>query len=576
MTVMNKWLIRALFFSQIFLFSFFPIHGAQAATTDFSQSSVSTGIGVLVANILALIPDPDVAYSSIVAYTSVLPADKNNGATLTNLIRRNTTSATLTDTLFAYMDGSSSDGPPLLYIPIASNSTYTLIFAPQENNTINFYVRPTSDFIWSLGTTLGIKTVTPSSLTALAMTNIEFDNNIGKGISDSSVPFIRFYHSVSSFPSVTGGLPATVIVSEIPVNPTNPTGDHYVAYYSAMVSSSGNPVSPTSGPVNTFLNVGAPSSSGNVSANEMPYLTDLNKDNILDLVLVVNPSGNPVKSDILIMLGNGDGTFGTPVVHEIDNQFIFGISSGDMDGDGTIDLIVSSFETPDAPTQSTINIIKNPLTSFTFIPVLTPSGGAFSTFVHNLDCNVDGSPDIVSVEADISIDKQSDKNTSIQAGNVLCYINDGKGGFSTSSSLVIYPKELLQVSLQTNGNTQSLPNLILQSQVGDIGCGKGWFGDIFYGTGGNNNNNNNGNDKALGFNDVLFAQHSDCNAVIDALNNGGNNLLASGGGCSLSNASTSHSSQLLAFVVLFSFWGFILSKIRKQKTLKNLFSCQRK
>lgn len=544
----RKGLFKAMFFFFITFFSFIPIKSASASTTDFSQSSISTGVGSPL-SILSLIPDPDVSYSSIVSFMNLFPADgpsstNSDSFAITNLIRRNTTSATFSDTLFVYID-PTSDGPPLSLIPVTSNSAYTLSFLSSQEGSgtsyFKFYATPTSDLIWPLGTTIGIKTIDLNAAPSITMSNQYFADNVGRGISSDGVPFIRFYTSVSSFPNVTGGMPASVLVSEVPAEGADPdTGDRLVAYYTATMTSGGVPSTPTPDPV-TLINVGPPPSNSDPNnrsnaANEMPYLADLNKDNIQDLVILVNENQSDTKSYVLILLGNGDGTFGSFTAHEIDNKFIFGITSGDMDNDGTIDLVVSSFATPDAPSASEIDIIKNPLTSFE-IQTLFSLNSDFSTFVHNLDCNVDGYPDIVSVEAEISIDSSKpNNNTTIQPGNVNCYLNNGKGAFSTSSNIVLYPKSLLQASATVDNGTQSLSSLILQSQVGDIGCGKGWFGSVFYDASGDNNNNNRDNNVPLGFNDVLFAQHSDCTAVIDALNGGsGSALQASGGGCSFTS-----------------------------------------
>lgn len=72
----------------------------------------------------------------------------------------------------------------------------------------------------------------------------------------------------------------------------------------------------------------------------MTPLADLNGDGILDIALnnTVNPGGY-----ISVVFGNGDGTFGPVTTYNVDRPS--GITSADFDGDGYIDLAVTSYAT---------------------------------------------------------------------------------------------------------------------------------------------------------------------------------------------------------------------------------------
>ncbi|MFB3814644.1 MAG: FG-GAP-like repeat-containing protein [Terriglobales bacterium] len=75
-----------------------------------------------------------------------------------------------------------------------------------------------------------------------------------------------------------------------------------------------------------------------------PVLVDVNGDRILDLVLADLPlapqrSGAPF--NIYLMLGNGDGTFGAPSVL-ISSNLVVDILHGDTNGDGNPDLVLLS------------------------------------------------------------------------------------------------------------------------------------------------------------------------------------------------------------------------------------------
>ncbi len=62
---------------------------------------------------------------------------------------------------------------------------------------------------------------------------------------------------------------------------------------------------------------------------------DLNGDSKADLVLTLGGA-------VLVVLGNGDGTFQTPVPYPITGGMAWGIALGDFNGDGKIDVVATS------------------------------------------------------------------------------------------------------------------------------------------------------------------------------------------------------------------------------------------
>lgn len=77
---------------------------------------------------------------------------------------------------------------------------------------------------------------------------------------------------------------------------------------------------------------------GNSTTTSMFELVDLNSDEILDVV-----AANSIVSDVAILLGQGDGTFLSPVFFDAGHEPVFA-TSADFDGDGNIDLITVSGE----------------------------------------------------------------------------------------------------------------------------------------------------------------------------------------------------------------------------------------
>jgi hypothetical protein len=71
-------------------------------------------------------------------------------------------------------------------------------------------------------------------------------------------------------------------------------------------------------------------------------LVDLNGDGKLDLLLNVCPGNNCNPGTVAVMLGNGDGTFHTPVFYSSGGLFPMEIAVADINGDGKPDVVVTN------------------------------------------------------------------------------------------------------------------------------------------------------------------------------------------------------------------------------------------
>ena len=126
--------------------------------------------------------------------------------------------------------------------------------------------------------------------------------------------------------------------------------------------------------------------------------TDLNNDGVLDLAVAVRYFNNGI--GLAVLLGNGDGTF-QPAVLSINNGYSSDVAAGDFNGDGNIDLALAQ------DVEGKILVVLGNGDG-TFQPATTYPG--FSR-VKAADMSGDGILDLVS------------------NGGPTILLGDGKGGF---------------------------------------------------------------------------------------------------------------------------------------------------
>jgi FG-GAP-like repeat len=143
------------------------------------------------------------------------------------------------------------------------------------------------------------------------------------------------------------------------------------------------------------------------SGNSAVFLGDFNNDDRLDLAVVTDScDATPTCTrSFNILLGNGDGTFGSPVGSQSSvGLHLQGVGLGDVNGDGNLDLAVAENCVP-----MTSTCTKE------FVQVFLGNGdGTFGTaknsslvssdvgFMGFADLNGDGKPDLVTVDPDVA------------------------------------------------------------------------------------------------------------------------------------------------------------------------------
>jgi type II secretory pathway component GspD/PulD (secretin) len=181
-------------------------------------------------------------------------------------------------------------------------------------------------------------------------------------------------------------------------------------------------------------------------------IADLNNDGFQDLVVANNADNN-----VSVLLGVGDGTFGTATTFNVGKAPV-AITSADFNADGFADVAVVNF------TDNTVSILLGKGDG-TFLPQTTIPTGKTPTAIATGDFNADGHPDLV-------VTNSLDNTISVYLGN-------GDGTFQTA---VTYPTGVKPVSVAVGDmNGDTFPDLVVVNQTENtIGVyfnnGQGVFG----------------------------------------------------------------------------------------------------
>ena len=157
---------------------------------------------------------------------------------------------------------------------------------------------------------------------------------------------------------------------------------------------------------------------------------DLNGDGKLDVVVSEQCSSNNNcnAGSVAVLLGNGDGTFQSAVSYNSGGLYAFGVAVADLNGDGHADLVVSNYCISNSNcTYGTVDVLLG-IGDGTFQSAVSyNSGGYYSRFVTVADLNADGKPDLIVIS-------QCNNYNNCDMGSVGVLLGNGDGTFQTASS----------------------------------------------------------------------------------------------------------------------------------------------
>ena len=156
---------------------------------------------------------------------------------------------------------------------------------------------------------------------------------------------------------------------------------------------------------------------------------DLNGDGKLDVVVSeqCSSSNNCNAGSVAVLRGNGDGTFQPAVAYNSGGLYAFGVAVADLNGDGHPDLVVSNYCFSNSNcTYGTVDVLLG-IGDGTFQSAVSyNSSGYYSRFVTVADLNADGKPDLIVIS--------QCNNNNCDLGSVGVLLGNGDGTFQTASS----------------------------------------------------------------------------------------------------------------------------------------------
>ncbi len=194
--------------------------------------------------------------------------------------------------------------------------------------------------------------------------------------------------------------------------------------------------------------------------------SDVNRDGIPDIIVTdasVNGSGD---SEVNLLLGNGDGTFQSPVSYDSGGYYPNSVAVADLNGDGFPDLVVAD-QCPSSgcnPNGVVAVLLGNG--NGTFKPAVSYDSGAVSAWsVAVGDVNNDGIPDLVVAN------QGTCATCATSAVGVL--LGNGNGTFKPAVIYTSGPAESFSVAIgDLNGDGH--PDLVVSTNCFEGGtCGGG-------------------------------------------------------------------------------------------------------
>ena len=183
-------------------------------------------------------------------------------------------------------------------------------------------------------------------------------------------------------------------------------------------------------------------------------LADVNGDRKLDIVVgnACVTFGNCVNSSASLLLGNGDGTFQPPVTFDPGGSTPAAIAVTDLNGDGHPDLLIALRCLYETDCSGGMSVFMGNGDGTFQTPVVYDTGGAVASAIRIEDIDADGKLDAIVANGDISRDEN-------QMGNIAVFRGNGDGTFQVPALYDSGGFDSLTVAV-ADVNGDSIPDLV--------------------------------------------------------------------------------------------------------------------
>jgi Bacterial Ig-like domain (group 3)/FG-GAP-like repeat len=196
-------------------------------------------------------------------------------------------------------------------------------------------------------------------------------------------------------------------------------------------------------------------------------LGDFNRDGKLDVV-VADGCGRCGLHNIAVLLGNGDGTFGSPRTYDLGGE-PQGIAVGDIDGDGKLDVVVGLESDSGQPNGSSVVLFGEGDGTFPTSRTLNPAG----KYPALADVNGDGKLDLIVVTPC--------SNTKCTKDGVGVLLGEGDGSFQPIQIYGSGGNDTLAVAIG-DLNRDGKADVFITNEMGKVGTlvgvGDGTFSPV--------------------------------------------------------------------------------------------------
>jgi hypothetical protein len=209
--------------------------------------------------------------------------------------------------------------------------------------------------------------------------------------------------------------------------------------------------------------------SSGAQATDSVAIGDVNGDGIPDLVLTSQCAANTAcvstsPGVASVLLGNGNGTFQTAVTYNTGAAVAVSVAIGDVNGDGIPDLVIANqcMLTGQTCTGAASVLLGNGGGTFK-TPVIYGTGGVDANWVSIKDVNGDGIPDLV-------VANGSETTASGSPGGIGVLLGNGNGTFQTAVAYSSGASQAVSVAV-ADLNGDGIPDLSVANNCLNIGSG---------------------------------------------------------------------------------------------------------